>query len=324
MSFGWLKLPALYAILIALTHLLFTLDILVAMTISHHVNNGSVSDMILNFPPTLATGISDLLIHLAALLYCSKFTELVKLLRKGDSTSQGMSNYERLIYFGLILQGMYAIADLVVNVFWYANADGIFSALCGYGECGDYPVVEKFMSVVLFWHNGALLCATSFLVTFGFRLVKAFKKLCLNIKNLLWDGITSKLTRLDGKTFIGDDDGLKQRFEGANVTEAYGEMRKDFEELQEGFAHFSEIAGVFVMAALMETVTTLFYAAGHTLSQTDVGGFMEHIVFNLMTLILLLVIIETGNYMRNEVTILRILTGSLQTFKFNVHGLDRT
>ena len=67
---------------------------------------------------------------------------------------------------------------------------------------------------------------------------------------------------------------------------------------------FSETAGHFVMAIMIENMSIFFSALSFLLSRTDMtfGEFVHRVIYNVMPLILLLIVIETGNAMKKEVT----------------------
>ena len=84
------------------------------------------------------------------------------------------------------------------------------------------------------------------------------------------------------------------------------QMRNDFEELQAAFAVYLDIAGRLVIAIMIETMPALLAALcrlWYYLSQTTfrAGAYVDSLADNVILLFLLLVIIETGDYMKIEV-----------------------
>ena len=295
-SFG--KVATLYAVIMAVVYSLSTFDGLKALTVWCQRQNCSMSDTILLFPQSIATGISDIIIHLTSLLYCHKLMELTQLLRKSDSAREGRSTLDIAIYVGLLLNGLHAVAYKTVIVTWYGTQT--FSAFCDNSStCQDIGIFLSKMCLNL-WHRGAILCAATFVAIFGRRLVTALKKYCVEIKSAALQGgghlevaIGGNMNRAAGTTIFASR---------ASEIRAVAKMRDDFVELQRGFSNFSVIAGLFSMAIVIETMVQLYSLVWFALSLTSnvaQRGFDG--MQTVMLLILLSIIIETGDYMRTEV-----------------------
>ena len=299
---GCLKLLTALIMLMTLMYSVCMIDILRAMTDWLPKNNISMSDTIVEFPPIIAVGISDLLIHLPATLYCQKFRELVQLLRKLNSVHTKMFRVEIAIHLGFALNLLYTIVCLLL--YPPTGEYEVFSSFCADSRCCNRGL-QVFQSCLGYWHFGAVLCATSFVTMFGFRLLRAFKMLCKQIKttSLLKDTLMSMPW---GSCTIIASLGQTERWEEIKALRI---LRKNFLELQAGFSHFSVFAAPFAIAVVAETLAALLVAVWGIWSQTKhatIGEFVEIISFHAATLFLLLAVTETGHYMTNEVTLSHI------------------
>ena len=297
LSFTWLTVSSFFAFLITLMYFGTMLDSITAYIPPCRDENCTLSNVIVIFPPKIGRCISDLLIRLYGLLYCQDYIKLANILRKWPSAAgERMQKLQVVISVCLVVKAVHAIFRFGTLLVDWNNT--IISSLCGNCRECEFPMWRSLRVCLEFWHQGAVLSATSFVAVLGFRLVKALQAVCLKMK-----AETSNLDRYRFTVRCSSHSRPARRAEEINVVRV---VKNEFEELQAGFTIFMRIAGPFAMAIMVETITALLAAPcrlWYYLTQTNMRA-TEHVnnlTDNIMAIFLLFVIIETGDFMKKEV-----------------------
>ena len=307
LKFKLISLPTLYTLIVSLLYFLSVLDYLYVYTKSHQDSKTQLSEMLLLYPSTIGCALSDLIIRVASVVHVQKLLKLTAFLKDAPAAftatpSMGRrSKFELLIYSGLVLYAVYAVTSFITNSAFFPE-DSV-SVLCGCGSCENHRVVSIGMFMCDLWHDGLILSATSFLAIFGFRLVKTFRNICGNISFYCSANWRQSLNNIldKGKDEMPCKNGLFAIIQ--NNGDALNVFRSQFNEFKLSFDIFSEIAGIFTFALLVEIVTVLFYAAGNALlesSNSELQEFLLPFAYNMMTVLIFMIIVEMGNYMVTE------------------------
>ena len=85
--------------------------------------------------------------------------------------------------------------------------------------------------------------------------------------------------------------------------EAILKIGEDIEEIQATFEMFSDTTGPFSVAIMIENMSIFFSALSFLLSRTEMAmvELVHRVIYSAAPLILLLIIIQTGNSMKKEV-----------------------
>ena len=312
LQFKSLSLPTLYTLSVAALHFASVVDYLYMATLSHQSSKIPLSDMLLLYPSTLAQCACDLVIRLTAIFQCSEFISLTDLLKKQEhldafanvNCKSRRPVVELMIYFGLTCNGLNTLVVLTMVAFLHPYENS--SLLCGSSSCEHYPLVTALIWLTYVWHDGAILSAALFVSMFGFRLIESFQNFCSCIKtqSLVDSGAErpfhSTLSESSKQVDINSGS-IQTSFEGS-----YAALKNQFEDLKLAFKIFGNISGVFTFALLFEIATILFYAIGQALlvNHETSRSFWQAFLYNFITVILLLSIVEVGNFMATQVSVL--------------------
>ena len=333
LKFSLISLPTLYTLTVSLLYFTSVVDYLYTVAKSHRDSKTPLSEMLLLFPSTIGCALSDLIIRVAAVAYAKELIKLIQILQNLPSPSVPSftnsirtSKLKLIIYTGLALYGLYAVVSFIMYSVWFPE-DSI-SVLCNCSSCENYRLVSTALFMCDLWHDGAVLCATSFLAIFGFQLVKHFHIICGNIsvyRRGNWDIRMRSILGI-GEMDVAPKDASFAVSNGVDVVNAF---RNQFYDLKLSFDIFSKIGGTFTLALLFEIVTVLFYAAGNALlesSSTEVAEFLQPFLYNLMTVVIFMIIVEMGNHMVTELQASReeledvLACGYCSTMPFSVEA----